>query len=209
LRKRTRILYPAIDPGITSGIVRGETGGPKTVLFVGRLVKRKGMDVLLVAFRSLQDRLPESRLEIVGDGPERERVALMIAKLGLTFSVILTGTLKGKALYERFANADLFVMPSRATPRDVEGFGTVFLEAGLFGKPVIGTFSGGVPEAVQDGITGYLVREDSPEDLSAKMFELLTNDELAEKMGKAGRARAKQHFTSLNATRDLIRAIEG
>ena len=208
MRERTRVLYPAVDPGIANGVVRGDTGGSKTVLFVGRLVKRKGMDVLLVAFRSLLDLLPGSRLEIVGDGPEKGNVISMIAKLGLTSSVTLTGTLKGRALHERFANADLFVMPSRATERDVEGFGTVFLEAGLFGKPVIGTLSGGVPEAVQDGVTGYLVKEDRPEDLSAKMFELLTNVELAEKMGNAGRARANQHFTSLNATRDLIRAIE-
>ncbi len=208
MRVRTKILYPAVDPAVTNGIVRRTAGDSKRVLFVGRLVKRKGMDVLLVAFKSLLARLPDCHLEIVGDGPERGRVAATITQLGLAHSVSMRGTLKGSALYQEFANADLFVMPSRATQRDVEGFGTVFLEAGLFGKPVIGTISGGVPEAVEDGITGYLVKEDRPEDLSARMFELLTNEELAENMGRAGRARAAQQFTSAKATSDLISAID-
>ena len=139
--RKQRVLYPSVDPRLGSAGLPGQRAG-HNVLFVGRLVRRKGADDLIDAFRSISEDFPDWRLEIVGDGPERKRLERLVADLGLGERVEFFGSLRGRALYDRYGLCDVVVMPSKRLRDDVEGFGTVFLEAGIFGKPSVGTFSG-------------------------------------------------------------------
>ncbi len=88
-----------------------------------------------------------------------------------------------------YSLANVFVMPAKSNPPDVEGFGIVFLEANACKTPVIGSKSGGIPDAIVDGKTGLLVEEDDTEELTTALWELITNEGLSQQMGEAGRKR--------------------
>jgi glycosyltransferase involved in cell wall biosynthesis len=178
-----------------------------TILFVGRLVKRKGVADLIDAFKLLLSDLPDARLEIVGDGPEKPVLERLVADLGLKDNVTFTGSLRGGALYERFRNCDVFAMPSKTMADDVEGFGTVFLEAGLFGKPSVGTFSGGIPEAVVDETTGLLVSEGSVSELASALKRILQDPALGRELGLNARKRVLAEFTWEKTTRQLTEIL--
>lgn len=203
--KRTKILYPSIDPEITMLVpalsVKKSRDKP-VILFVGRLVQRKGVDDLLHALSMIA--IPQCVLEIVGDGPEMNSLNRLAGKLNLLERVRFFGMLSGQALYERYSACDIFVMPSKTTKDDVEGFGTVFFEAGLFGKPSIGTRSGGIPEAIEDGVTGLLVAESNPKELSEAIVKLLSDPKQLEMMGDNARKKVQNEFTWEKGTEQLI-----
>lgn len=207
-RRKMRILYPGIDPSALSQTRMPEIQDKKTrILFVGRLVKRKGVDDLLAAFKALRVELPDAELEIVGEGPDLLRLQKMSREMGLSEHVKFYGNLRGERLFERYWEADVFVMPSRRTKMDVEGFGTVFLEAGMFGKPSIGTRSGGIPEAVLDNETGLLIEEGEVLGLKASMERLLKDEVLRLRLGQRARERVLANFTWEKSTNSLINAF--
>ena len=204
---KTAILYPSVEPSVFRTPENGLK--PKyTVLFVGRLVERKGVGDLLNALSLLKGDVPGVRLEIVGDGPERTNLEMKAAELGVVERVEFFGELRGEQLYTRYARCTVFAMPSKTLRDDVEGFGTVFLEAGLFGKPSVGTRSGGIPEAVLDGKTGILANESDVRGIAGALKKLLTNPGLAKTLGDNARERVLQKFTWEEGTRQLVRIIE-
>jgi phosphatidyl-myo-inositol dimannoside synthase len=184
------IIYPGVDIGITNGLDPERNLNPPRLLFVGRLVKRKGADLLLEAFSQLRTDLPDLRLDIVGDGPELENLRALANSLGLTDAVTFWGALYGEELWRRYARASLLVLPSRQSKYDVEGFGTVFLEAAAFRVPSVGTLTGGIPEAVIDGVSGRLVESDDVDGLRSAIGFLLKNPDEMERFGKNARDRA-------------------
>jgi len=204
------ILYPGVDIQVLEQHRAFEIADKKEneVLFVGRLVERKGVDDLLKAFKLLLGRVPTSRLTIVGDGPQRKRLIDLTLKLGVQDKVEFTGTLTGKELYKRYQACDVFVMPSKETGRSVEGFGMVFLEAGLFKKPSIGTWSGGIPEAVLHEETGILIPQKDAIALKNAMELLLTNKELAKKLGQNAYNRVVSKFTWEKATLEFLKMYQ-
>ena len=230
--KKIGILYPSVDPGIAIDVEDGSLsnvndklndrdatrvqGGKiqspenhrKIILFVGRLVKRKGVDDLLLAYMDVLKRLPDSKLEIVGDGPELVTLQKLSLDLGIALNVQFLGKLSGPPLYQRYRACDVFVMPSKATEVDVEGFGTVFLEAGIFGKPSIGTISGGIPEAIRDGITGLLVPEGDVGLLSQALEKLLFDPDLAQRLGESARNVVLGEFTWDHSTKRLVSMLK-
>ncbi|MDG7001773.1 MAG: glycosyltransferase family 4 protein [Nitrososphaerota archaeon] len=202
--KKSVVLYPAVDPGILGQVdVHVRKDDFQRILFVGRLVKRKGADDLLRSFREVASIFQQATLEIVGDGPELETLRVLSKDLGVSDRARFYGSLSGNPLYERYASCYLLVMPSRTTEYDVEGFGTVFLEAALFGKPSIGTRSGGIPEAIVDGETGVLVPEGDVSALSDALKKLLSDRDLALRLGESARKRVLTFFTWEEATREL------
>lgn len=194
-QRKSRVLYPSVSPtfGSLAGGPRGPTG--QRVLFVGRLVARKGVDDLIDAVDALSRENPDVNLDIVGDGPERQTLENLTAELGLTSKVTFHGSLTGPPLLQMYRDCYLFAMPSRSTSDDVEGFGTVFLEAGWFAKPSVGTKSGGIPEAVLDGRTGILVNEGDVASLADALRRLLGDRGLAAKLGQNARERVLGWFT--------------
>jgi phosphatidylinositol alpha-1,6-mannosyltransferase len=156
----------------------------------------------------LDDDYGEVRLEIVGDGPDMNQLKQLARELRVSDRTVFLGTLTGSRLYERFANAYVFVMPSKATREDVEGFGTVFLEAGLFGKPSIGTRSGGIPEAIQDNETGILIPEQNPSALKGALEELISDERKTLRLGNNARVLVTSKFTWDAGTKALVKLLD-
>ena len=203
------IIYPGVEKNITLGTT-GSLRDPihPHILFVGRLVNRKGVDLLLRAFGELHVEFPGARLDIVGDGPEMNSLRALVGTLGLEDVVTFYGALFGPDLWAKYAEASLFVMPSRQSAYDVEGFGTVFLEAGVFGVPSVGTRTGGIPEAIADGITGTLTDDDNVEGLRKEISSLLRDPVRIKRLG----SNAREHvavFTWESSTNGVLRLLQG
>jgi len=165
------------------------------LLTVGRLVQRKGIDTMLRALPSVAEAAPQVQYLVAGTGPDRDRLTHIARAHDMTDRVRFLGQVPHDELPQYYSAADVFVMPSREAPPDVEGFGLVFLEANACGTPVIGARSGGIPDAVVDGETGLLVPPSSPEALAQAATSLLTDADRRAALGEHGRHRAA---TTLN-----------
>jgi glycosyltransferase involved in cell wall biosynthesis len=174
------------------GDLRAEPTGPPRILFVGRLVARKGVDRLLQALATIADR--EWRLEIVGFGPERDPLERRAAELGLSGRVEFLGRIANDALVAAYRRATCFVLPATLDERaDTEGLGVVLLEAMSYGVPVIATRRGGIVDIVEDGGTGVLV-EDEPAELARAVASILDDPQRGRALGRAGRASVRERF---------------
>ncbi|MFQ5838818.1 MAG: glycosyltransferase family 4 protein [Thermoplasmata archaeon] len=163
-----------------------ETGEP-LVLFVGRLVRHKGIEYLLQALRQV-----EARLLIVGSGdyvPELER---LVSYLGLEGRVVFAGRISSEELPAYYAACDLFVLPSVSR---LEAFGIAALEAMASAKPVVVSDVPGVREVIADGVEGLLAEPMNSEDLAAKIRVLLSDASRMKKMGRRGRRKVEDAFT--------------
>jgi phosphatidyl-myo-inositol dimannoside synthase len=129
---------------------------------------------------------------------------------GVRDRVIFAGQVPAADLPEIYALSDVFVMPSRAPAEanDVEGFGMVFLEANACAKPVIGGRSGGIPDAVMDGVTGLLVNPHDSEEIAAALTRLLTDTDLASRLGQQGRLRVVRDFAWARAADQVQRVLD-
>ena len=146
------------------------------VLSVGRLIKRKGFADLIKAISLISDQ--SVKLMIVGAGEEDDNLKRLVNELNLSSRVIFAG--KVSRVADCYYSANVFSMPSKHLEGDgdVEGLGLVYLEAQYFGLPVVGTRSGGIPEALIEGETGLLANESDPQDLAEKIMQLKNNQEL-------------------------------
>ena len=160
--------------------------GPPTVLSVARMYPRKRLDVLLRAAARLCARIPGVRVRIVGEGPESVRLRGLAASLGLEGVVTFLGEISRSALAVEYVGADCFCLPTVQ-----EGFGLVFAEAMAAGLPIVACRAAAVPEVVEDGRTGLLVRPNDPEELARAMERVLTNAGLRAELGAAGRRRVE------------------
>jgi phosphatidylinositol alpha-1,6-mannosyltransferase len=164
------------------------------VLSAARLVERKGMDTLIRAVAILKKRGRRISLAIAGDGPDRKRLDDLALTEGVEEQVRFLGAVGQSELQALLAACEVFVLAPRSIGPDVEGFGIVYLEAGLLGRPVVGSRTGGVPEAVLDGRTGLLVTPDDPTALADAIQKLMDDPELASRLGFEGRKRAEHEF---------------
>lgn len=159
-----------------------------TALFVGRLVEHKNLPVLLRAMRRLHEAAVPIRLQIVGDGPLRDKCALQIAQSGLAGCVDLLG--ERADTHVVMAASDFVVLPSLR-----EGLSNVILEAMLVGRPVIASAVGGNIELVEPMQTGLLFASDNDAELADAMKRLIDDPALRQRLGQQGRQRATQRFT--------------
>jgi glycosyltransferase involved in cell wall biosynthesis len=154
------------------------------ILFLGRLVEKKGALHLLAAFAALRRILPAARLVIAGDGPEREALALRAAVIG---GVRFTGSFSRAQAQALLAEARVLCLPSiTAESGDAEGLPLVILEAQAAGVPVVTSARGGAEEGIQHGVTGYAFAERDVAAMTARLHALLTDDALAERFALAG-----------------------
>jgi glycosyltransferase involved in cell wall biosynthesis len=164
---------------------------PPMVAFGGRLVREKGVDILLQAFAKMVMQMPEARLLIAGNGPEHEYLKKLAANLGLSSCVSMLGHLPRVKAERACAAAWVQAVPSRWA----EPFGIVAVEAMMRGTAVVASSSGALTEIVQDGKTGFLVPPDDVGALAETLLRLLRDRELAEQMGRAGRTVALERFS--------------
>jgi len=170
------------------------------LLFVGRLIPQKGCDHLLAAMKIIAGTRSDARLLIAGDGPERRSLERAAAESGIAERIEFTGWLGRDELISLYRAADLFVAsPARGPGGETEAFGLVFVEAALAGLPTVATRSGGIADIVIDGDTGVLVAENDPQDFARAVLGLLSDQELAQRMGEAARTRAEARFTRARA----------
>ena len=169
--------------------------GKTIVLTVARLVARKGHRASLKAFATICKEFPLAHYLIAGTGPEESRIRQLIEELGLQDRVTMMGFVPSDRLPDLYNLCDFMVLANRQeSDGDIEGFGIVFLEANAAGRPVIGGRSGGTPEAIRDGVTGYLVNPNDHIEIAAAMRSLLSNPALRQSMGRAGRSFATGQF---------------
>lgn len=174
------------------------------VAAAGRLSPEKGFDVLVAAAPAVVAGCSGAHIAICGAGPERERLETQIAALGMTNSVRLPGYVAD--LDRRLSVADVVVVPSRT-----EGQGLVALEAMALGVPVVASRVGGLPEVVEDQLTGLLVPPDDWEALADALLRLAMDPSLRARLGEAARLRVRERFsieTLLDRMAELYRATQ-
>ncbi|MGY6022479.1 glycosyltransferase family 4 protein [Streptomyces spinosirectus] len=189
-------LPPGVDektfhPGSGGDAVRARLGltDRPVVVCVSRLVPRKGQDTLIRAMPRILAAEPEAVLLIVGGGPYEKDLRRLAHETGVAGSVRFTGAVPWSELPAHYGAGDVFAMPCRTRRGglDVEGLGIVYLEASATGLPVVAGDSGGAPDAVLDGETGWVVRGGSPEEAADRITVLLGDAELRRRMGERGR----------------------
>jgi glycosyltransferase involved in cell wall biosynthesis len=167
----------------------------------GRLVELKGIEYLLSAASALRHDFPNLRLEIAGSGPLREKLESVASQTGLGDRVKFLGWIDDiQSILPRW---DIFVMPSLE-----EGFPIAALDAMAAGLPVVATRVGGVPELIEDGTTGWLVPPRDIESLGSRLRVLLSDRELRVRMGAAGYARIRDHFSTAHMTKNFAQLYE-
>ena len=190
-RWRIRIIPPGVD--WREPPVRPRLRNP-TVVTVARLEDRyKGHDVMTRALPLVRTQVPDAQWVVVGDGPLRSEIARLADTFGVRDAVHLCGAVDDRRRNEWLDGAHLFAMPSRVPPGGAgEGFGIVYLEAGVHRLPVVAGRAGGALDSVVDGVTGLLVDPTDHAEVATAVARLLTDRELAETMGRSASARCRE-----------------
>ncbi|HZK50816.1 MAG TPA: glycosyltransferase family 4 protein [Actinomycetota bacterium] len=206
-RLHARVDLDRFHPGVDTAGVRTRLGlspTDKVVLCFGRLVKRKGIDRLVAALPAINKRLPGAVVVIAGTGPEQARLEkLARASEG---RVIVAGRVEDSEAPAFYALADVFALPvaDRFFGLEVEGLGVVLLEAAASGTPCVTGRSGGTPEAVIGGSTGFVVDAEDVGVLADRIAWLLEHPERATEMGSAGREHVRKDFSALELPTSLL-----
>jgi phosphatidylinositol alpha-1,6-mannosyltransferase len=177
-------------PGSGGPAVRDRLGlaGLPVVVCVSRMVRRKGQDTLIRAWPQVRAEVSDAMLLLVGDGPYAGDLRRLAQRVGVSDAVLFTGPVPWAELPAYYDAGDVFAMPcrTRRAGLDVEGLGLVYLEASATGLPVIGGDSGGAPDAILDGESGYVVH--GVPGTAARVIELLADPGRARAMGEKGLA---------------------
>lgn len=205
--EKVSVVLQGVDPGLFFPISQEEVAaakakygvkGKKVLLTTGGLLRRKGQDRVIEALPRVLRKHPDLVYLIAGEGKDEPAYRKLADKLGLGEQVRFLGRIPTTGdLRELYNICDIFIMPSRLDleARSVENFGITFIEAGACGKPVIGGRSGGIPEAIIDGVTGLLVDPESVEEIAGAVLSLLADPVRAKEMGERGRERALNELT--------------
>lgn len=199
-----------LTPGVDADVFGPDVGGAEirdrygladrpVVVCVSRLMQRKGQDTLIEAFPALKRRVPDAALMIVGEGPYRPHLERLARESTWSEDIIFTGSVPWPEMPAHYGAGDVFAMPCRTRRRglDVEGLGIVYLEASASGLPVLAGDSGGAPDAVLPGETGWVVPDGvgAPAELVERLEALLGDSEQRASFGRRGRAWVKSEWS--------------
>lgn len=201
--EKIEVVYPCVDTRICANVNACLQANQRefnrsrqpVLLTVGRLVKRKGHDTVIKVLPKIKKKFPDLKYIIGGDGQDRQYLEALAKEYNVEDSVEFIGKISDERKFKLYEESDIFIMPSRDINGDVEGFGIVYLEAALYGKPVIAGDSGGSSEAVINGQTGLLVNPESEDEIAMATIKLLEDQALANKLGVQGRERVLREFT--------------
>jgi glycosyltransferase involved in cell wall biosynthesis len=190
--ERIDIVHYGIDPDQFVGVVP-TAEGPVQLLAVGRLVEKKGLEYLIAACHLLKKEGYQFHVNVVGDGPLRGKLQTLIDQFGLEDNVELCGA--KPQVVEYYQSSHIFVLPCVvAANGDRDGMPNVLMEAMACGLPVISTPVTGIPELIEDGVSGLIVKERDSERLADAMKRLIDDPDLRVQMGRRGRACVCERF---------------
>lgn len=204
--KDIRVIHPLSGERFDSF----KEGKPGVILSVGRLDERKGFQYVIEAVSRLVVEIPEICYYIAGDGEHKETLKKLVSDFNLTNNVRFLGRIDENRKAELLDEAMVMVMPSYIIKEqnNVEGFGIVYIEANAHGKPAIGTYSGGIPDAIINGETGILVEEKSVDQLTDAIRDILTGKKVFDKETCFEWA-GKHYYTEIvNQYRQIIEEIK-
>jgi len=217
VKVKTEVVYPCpninlekVPQVIKENIIKNnDLSGKKIILTVGRLVERKGHDMILKSLPVILRSVPEARYIIVGRGPDQARLKQLVTKLGIEKQVFFYEKVGDYELPVFYDLADVFVMPCREMPDgDVEGFGIVFLEAGNYKKAVVAGRSGGAVEAVEHNVNGLVVDPQNENEIAQAIISLLQNKDKARALGERGYSRVQERFNWVEQAKMLINLLK-
>ncbi len=198
IRAKTKIVHPGVEADFQinknklQNIQKQYNLANKTVIFsIGRLVKRKGFIDVARAMQQISQDYPDTHYFIAGDGPEK--MALLDYSMQ-NKNITFLGRINDEEKNAWLAACDIFIMPAYAKEADFEGFGIVYLEANIAGKPVIAGNSGGVSEAVEDGVSGILIEPHNINSIAQAIVRLVSQPALRQQLGRQGHDRAVEWF---------------
>jgi phosphatidylinositol alpha-1,6-mannosyltransferase len=224
LPQRTHVVYPCptFHPSqeynqaeVEDFKISHSISGKKILLTVGNLVLRKGHDMVLKALPEVIKHTPDVVYVITGIGPQLRHLQQEVRLRQLEPYVQFWPQVNHQDLQKLYRSCDVFIMPSRilknqsGQPVDVEGFGIVFVEASLFGKPAIGGNSGGVSEAIKNGVTGIIIDPEDSSAIAEAIIRLISDGQLAQQLGRQGRARSLEKFDWNNESTILKNILDG
>lgn len=183
--------------------------GHVQIAMVGRLVEKKGTWYAIEAVTQVAELYPNLTFKIAGDGPLRESLQRLIDTTGMTGSIQLIGSQDRDEIIQLLNQSHVFIAPSvTAQDGDQDAPINVLKEAMALGLPVISTHHGGIPELVQEGISGFLVPERDSQSLADRLHYLIRHPDLWPAMGRAGRAFVEQVFDLTTLNQDLVRLYQ-
>jgi glycosyltransferase involved in cell wall biosynthesis len=192
-RRKVTVILNAVDPRLFAPIADERSRsvkGDHRIVSVGHLHAQKGHDVLIEGMTEITREIPEAKLLIIGDGPQKAALKQLVQELQLSNSVDLLGSMPPDEVIETLKGAHVFALAS-----NWEGFGIAVIEAMASGKPVVATDVEGLRDVVKDGSTGFLVPRGEPGPLAEKIILLLRNPDLRLQMGREGRKRVEVLFS--------------
>ncbi len=168
----------------------------KIILSVSRLVKRKGHITVIKALPQILKKFPDTHYIISGNGPYEKKLKEIAKKIKVDRNITFTGHLPESEINALYSICDIFVLVpfEEKKSADIEGFGIVYLEANSFGKPVVGSNSGGIPDAIENNKTGLLVSPQNTKETTEAIIKLLSEKETRIKMGNNGKKRVMEKF---------------
>jgi glycosyltransferase involved in cell wall biosynthesis len=188
-----------VDPEIFHPPAVPRTGEPVHLAYVGRLVKEKGVDLLLEALTDLPGRW---RLTILGSGPQEERLRALAQRDSLRERVRFRALIPSLEMPAFYQSVDVLVLPSRSRPNWTEQFGRVLIEAMACGAAVVGSEAGEIPNVMGDA--GLAFPEEDGAALRALLARLVTDGDLRRALGARGRVRVLEHFTQRRIAADTV-----
>ena len=203
-------LFRSDEAGIATDTSPNYDDEKPVILSVGRLINWKGVTYVIQAMPLILAQLPEARLVICGDGPERKNLEELTGQLNLTKSVTFEGNVPNSRLPDYYRTASLFVLPSIVieSTGETEALGVVLLEAMASGTPVIGSKVGGIPDIIEEGRNGFLAEQKNPQDLADKIVRLLSNKELRQRFSKNGMQTVREKFSWEAVVGRFVRAYQ-
>lgn len=186
---KIHVVGGGVDLELIDSVEEQKSSKP-TIIFVGRLVRLKKVENLLLAFKKIISKIPEAELYIVGSGPQEKMLKDLAKRLDLSSNVHFTGFVPEEEKIKLIKNAWVLVQPSIA-----EGFGLVLVEANACRTPVVAVDSGGPREVVIDGVTGFLVKPNDLNELTEKILEILSDKIKMYRMGEDGRKVVEEKYT--------------
>ncbi len=165
------------------------------ILCISSLIKRKGIEYLIIAMMKITQKYPKLKLVIIGEGSEKNKLIELIKEFNLKDNIELLQNLDEATLLKYYISSDIFILPSIHYQGFSEGLGVVLIEAMACGIPVIGTKIGGITDIIEDNANGFLISEKSPDDIANRVLLILSNPELKEKFSINGRKTVNTKFS--------------